>query len=158
MPPICCLRRERGGRRGDEPRSRRPAGALEEEGGRELPTARRCDGAALGRLQRRRRCRRSAVCAGSEGADAVMNRDHGALQALLKKKADVNAPQRDGATALHWAVYNDDADAADLLLRAGAKPNVANRTGMTPLAMAALYGSTPLIGRPLKVRAGAQAV
>jgi len=96
--------------------------------------------------------------AGSEVADAVMNRDHAALQALLKKKADVNAPQRDGATALHWAVYNDDADAADLLLRAGAKPNVANRTGMTPLAMAALYGSTPLIDRLLKGGADAKAV
>ena len=96
--------------------------------------------------------------AGSEVADAVMNRDHAALQALLKKKADVNAPQRDGATALHWAVYNDDADATDLLLRAGAKPNVANRTGMTPLAMAALYGSTPLIDRLLKGGADAKAV
>ena len=47
--------------------------------------------------------------AASEVADAVMNRDHAALQALLKKKADVNATQRDGATALHWAVYHDDA-------------------------------------------------
>ena len=60
--------------------------------------------------------------AGSDVADAVMNRDNAALQALLKKKADVNAPQRDGATALHWAVYHDDAEAADVLLRAGAKP------------------------------------
>ena len=96
--------------------------------------------------------------AGSEVADAVMNRDHAALQALLKKKADVNAPQRDGATALHWAVYHDDAEAADLLLRAGAKPNVANRTGMTPLAMAALYGNPPLIDRLLKAGADAKAV
>jgi len=96
--------------------------------------------------------------AGSEVADAVMNRDHAALQALLQKKADVNAPQRDGATALHWAVYHDDAEAADLLLRAGAKPNVANRTGMTPLAMAAVYGNPPLIDRLLKAGADAKAV
>jgi len=96
--------------------------------------------------------------AGSEVADAVMNRDHAALQALLKKKADVNAPQRDGATALHWAVYHDDAEAADLLLRAGAKPNVANRTGMSPLAMAGLYGSTSLIDRLLKAGADVKAV
>jgi ankyrin repeat protein len=89
-------------------------------------------------------------------ADAVMNRDHAALQALLKKKADVNAPQRDGATALHWAVYHDDAEAADLLLRAGATPNVVNRTGMSPLAMAALYGSAPLIDRLLKAGADAK--
>jgi len=91
-------------------------------------------------------------------ADAVMNRDHAALQALLKKKADVNAPQRDGATALHWAVYHDDAEAADLLLRAGAKPNVANRAGMTPLAMAAYYGNPPLIDRLLKAGADAKAL
>jgi len=96
--------------------------------------------------------------AGSEVADAVMNRDHAALQALLKKKADVNAPQRDGATALHWAVYHDDAEAADLLLRAGAKPNVANRAGMTPLAMAAYYGNPPLIDRLLKAGADAKAL
>ena len=96
--------------------------------------------------------------AGSEVADAVMNRDHGALQLLLKKKTDVNAPQRDGATALHWAVYNDDAEAADLLLRAGAKPNVVNRTGMSPLAMAALYGSAPLIDRLLKAGADAKSL
>jgi len=87
-----------------------------------------------------------------------MNRDHAALQALLKKKADVNAPQRDGATALHWAVYHDDAEAADLLLRAGAKPNVANRAGMTPLAMAAYYGNPPLIDRLLKAGADAKAL
>jgi ankyrin repeat protein len=96
--------------------------------------------------------------AGSDVADAVMNRDHAALQALLKKKADVNLPQRDGSTALHWAVYHDDAEAADVLLRAGAKPNVLNRTGMTPLAMAALYGSTPLIDRLLKAGADAKSV
>ncbi|HET9270260.1 MAG TPA: ankyrin repeat domain-containing protein [Vicinamibacterales bacterium] len=94
--------------------------------------------------------------AGSDVADAVMKRDHAALQALLKKKADVNAPQRDGATALHWAVYNDDVEAADLLLRAGAKPNVVNRTGMSPLAMASLYGSAPLIDRLLKGGADAK--
>jgi ankyrin repeat protein len=96
--------------------------------------------------------------AGSDVVDAVMNRDHAALQALINKKADVNAPQRDGATALHWAVYNDDATAADLLLRAGAKPNVANRTGMTPLAMAALYGSAPLVDKLLKAGADAKAL
>jgi ankyrin repeat protein len=95
--------------------------------------------------------------AGSDVADAAMHRDAAALQALLKKKADVNAPQRDGATALHWAVYNDDAETAELLLRAGAKPNVVNRTGMSPLAMAALYGSTAMIDRLLKAGADAKA-
>jgi len=96
--------------------------------------------------------------AGSDVADAVMNRDTAALQALLRKKADVNAPQRDGATALHWAVYNDDVEAVDALLRAGAKPAAVNRAGMSPLAMAALYGSAPIVDRLLKAGADAKAV
>ena len=55
-------------------------------------------------------------------------------------------------------MYHDDVEAADLLLRAGAKPDALNRAGMSPLAMAALYGSTPLIDRLLKAGADAKAV
>ena len=54
-------------------------------------------------------------------ADAVQRRDQQAVQSLLKKRADVNAPQSDGATALHWAAYLEDADTTALLIRAGAK-------------------------------------
>jgi ankyrin repeat protein len=89
----------------------------------------------------------------SEVADAVMSGDQAALRALLAKKADVNAPQVDGATALHWAVYRDDLAAADLLIGAGADVKVANREGITPLAMAALYGNAQLVERLLKAGA-----
>jgi ankyrin repeat protein len=41
-------------------------------------------------------------------ADAAMNGDRAAVQTLLRKNADVNAPQADGATALEWAAYRDD--------------------------------------------------
>src|SRR5216110_697047 len=58
-------------------------------------------------------------------ADAVMKGDKVALRTLLQQKADVNAPQIDGATALHWAVYRNDLDAAGQLIRAGANVNVA---------------------------------
>src|SRR3979409_670638 len=78
-------------------------------------------------------------------ADAVMRGDKAALRTLLQQKADVNAPQVDGATALHWAVYRNDLDAAGQLIRAGAKVDAANREGVTPIAMAALYGHTPMI-------------
>ena len=67
------------------------------------------------------------------------------MRALLQQKADVNAPQVDGATALHWAVYRDDLEMADLLIRAGANVKAANREGVTPLAMAALYGNAAMI-------------
>ena len=46
--------------------------------------------------------------AGSDVADAVMKGDTAAVRKLLIAKADVNATQVDGATALHWAVYRDD--------------------------------------------------
>jgi ankyrin repeat protein len=93
----------------------------------------------------------------SDVADAVMKGDKAALRALLQQKADVNAPQVDGATALHWAVYRDDAEAADLLIRAGANVNAANREGVIPLAMASLYGNVPLIEKLLKSGADAKA-
>ena len=96
-----------------------------------------------------------AAVAKSEVADAVMRGDKAALRTLVAQKADVNAPQVDGATALHWAVYRDDGDAADVLIKAGAKADVANREGVTPLSMAALYGSTAMVERLLNAGADA---
>ena len=92
----------------------------------------------------------------SDVADAVMKGDKAALRALLQKKLDVNAPQVDGATALHWAVYRDDAEMVTQLIRAGANVNVANREGVTPLAMASLYGRPAIIEALLKAGADAK--
>ena len=92
----------------------------------------------------------------SEVADAAMKGDKAAVRALIQKKADVNAPQVDGAVALHWAIYKDDLELADMLLRAGAKPDVTNREGITPLHMACLYGNARMIDRLLKSGADAK--
>src|SRR3954467_9873014 len=54
----------------------------------------------------------------SDVADAAQRGDKAAVRALVQKKADINAAQLDGATALHWAVYNDDVELADLLIKA----------------------------------------
>src|SRR5947209_16264765 len=89
----------------------------------------------------------------SDVADAAMKGDRAAVRALLAQKADVNAPQVDGATALHWAIYRDDAEMADVLIRAGANVKAANRDGVTPLAMAALYGNPSMILKLLKAGA-----
>jgi ankyrin repeat protein len=89
-------------------------------------------------------------------ADAAMNADTAAVRRLLTQKADVNAPQIDGATALQWAVYHDNLELVDTLLRAKANVKVANRVGMTPLAMAALYGNPAMIDRLLKAGADAK--
>src|SRR5687768_4067523 len=42
--------------------------------------------------------------AATDVADAAMRGDRAAVRAALARKADVNAPQADGTTALHWAV------------------------------------------------------
>jgi uncharacterized protein len=82
-------------------------------------------------------------------ADAAMNGDRAAVRSLLQRKADVNAPQADGATALEWAAYRDDLELADLLISAGANPKMANREGATALQLASLRGSAPMLEKLL---------
>ncbi len=83
-------------------------------------------------------------------ADAAMNGDQAAVEALIHKKADVNAPQADGATALQWAAYRDDLQMADLLLAAGANPKLANREGATAMQLASIHGSAAMMEKLLK--------
>jgi len=85
----------------------------------------------------------------------VMRGDQAAVQKLLQQHADVNAPQADGATALHWAVFNSDRATVDLLLRAGANPKAANRDGSTPLWLACINGDAPIIAALLDAGASA---
>jgi uncharacterized protein len=93
--------------------------------------------------------------AASDVADAVMHGDSVAVRRLLTQKADVNAPQADGATALHWAVYRDDLATVDLLLKAGANAKAANGFGATPLSLAAESGNATLTQRLLDAGADA---
>jgi len=81
--------------------------------------------------------------------EAAKNGDKIALRDLLQKKADANAAEADGTTALHWASYHDDLESADLLLRAGAKVNAANDLGATPLWAASQNGSTAMVKKLL---------
>ncbi|HUG62172.1 MAG TPA: ankyrin repeat domain-containing protein [Methylomirabilota bacterium] len=94
-----------------------------------------------------------AAAAGSEVADAAMKQDREALRALLQRKADVNAPQVDGTTALHWAVRVDDLELADLLIRAGANVTAANLQGVTALQLAALNGTAAMLDRLIEAGA-----
>ena len=61
-----------------------------------------------------------ASAAGSDAADAAQRKDMAALRAMVTKRVNVNAPQADGTTALHWAAHWNDVEAVKLLLRAGA--------------------------------------
>ena len=88
---------------------------------------------------------------------AVRNKDVQSVRALLKERADVNAPEGDGATALHWAAQVDDLVIADLLIRAGARLSEANDVGATPLHLACTNRSAPMVERLLAAHANANA-
>jgi uncharacterized protein len=89
----------------------------------------------------------------SDVADAAMHRDAVRLRKLISSRVNVNAPQPDGTTALHWAAYHGDAQIATALLRARANPAAVTETGMTPLALACEAGNAELVRALLKAGA-----
>jgi ankyrin repeat protein len=86
-------------------------------------------------------------------ADAAEKSDRAAVLALVDRHADVNRPQVDGMTALHWAAYHDDLEIAKLLVNARADAKAANRYGVTPLSLACVNGNEAMVG--LLLNAGA---
>ncbi len=86
-------------------------------------------------------------------ADAAQRGDLDAVRRLLREGADVNAPQGDGMTALHWAAERGDASLCEVLLYAGARVDAGTRIGhYTPLHLAARAASEAVLG--LLLRAG----
>ena len=78
--------------------------------------------------------------------DAAKAQDWAEVQALLKSgRTDVDAAQPDGATALAWSAYWDDAKTAERLLRSGADANAANDYGVTPLILACQNHSLQMV-------------
>jgi ankyrin repeat protein len=96
----------------------------------------------------------SAYGAGtSPMADAAMRGDKAAVEALIRAKADANALQADGATAIQWAAYRNDLELAQLLIAAGANVNAPNHDGATPLSLAAENGSAAMIEKLIEAGA-----
>jgi ankyrin repeat protein len=79
-------------------------------------------------------------------ADAVEAQDAAAVKRLLDGRSNVNAPQADGMTALHWAAWHDDTETARRLVAAGADAKAVNRYGVTPLALACSNGNSEIVG------------
>jgi ankyrin repeat protein len=98
----------------------------------------------------------AAAAADAPLADAMEKMDRAAVRALLQRHADVNAPQVDGMTALHWAAYQDDVESVELLLRAGATVKAANRYGITPLTLAITNGDSAMVEALLKAGADSE--
>jgi ankyrin repeat protein len=86
----------------------------------------------------------AATLSSSAVADAAERRDFTVVQSLMKQKADVNAAQADGSTALLWATHWNDLATAKALIAAGAKVNVHNSLNASPLSEAAALGGMPL--------------
>jgi uncharacterized protein len=86
-------------------------------------------------------------------ADAAERMDRAAIRALLQQRVDVNTPQVDGMTALHWAAFKDDLETGELLVRASANVKAANRYGVTPLSLACVNGNGEMV--ELLLKAGA---
>jgi ankyrin repeat protein len=87
-------------------------------------------------------------------ADAARIGDRALVRKLISRRLDVNAPQADGTTALHYAAHHNDAELTGELIAAGARVAAQNRYGVTPLVLASAQpNSTGVIERLL--RAGA---
>jgi ankyrin repeat protein len=86
-----------------------------------------------------------AAAAGSPLIEAVKRQDAAAVRQLLAKRADVNATDADGSTALHWAVQRNDAELVRQLLAARARVSAATRYNVTPLHLACVNGNAAII-------------
>jgi ankyrin repeat protein len=86
--------------------------------------------------------------------DAARQKDRAGVSRLLDARADVNARQPDGATALHWAAHWNDLEMARLLVGKGADVNAANDLGATPLALACTNASVEMA--TVLIKAGAR--
>src|SRR5687767_11852090 len=95
----------------------------------------------------------TSLWAAADVADAVQKKDRQSLRTMLTQKLDVNAPQVDGTTALHWAVRWDDVETADLLIKAGANVMASNRNGATPMYLATVNGTSAMVDLLLKAGA-----
>jgi uncharacterized protein len=89
--------------------------------------------------------------------EAIKAKNLEGIRGLLRQHVDVNAPQGDGATALHWAVHLNDVNTVDLLIRAGARANAADDTGATPLYLACINRNAAIVERLLKAGANPNA-
>ena len=87
--------------------------------------------------------------------DAAKERNWATVGILLDRGVDVDTPQGDGATALHWAAHWNDLRTVNRLIEAGANVDAANELGATPLWVACASRNTGVVQRLLAVGADA---
>jgi ankyrin repeat protein len=62
-----------------------------------------------------------------------------------RRAPDVNGPQADGATALHWTAHWDDLEMVKLLITARANVNAVDEYSVTPLSLACINGNGAIV-------------
>ena len=91
-------------------------------------------------------------------ADAAMTGDRVEMRRLLDSGADVNLPQGDGMTALHWAAENGDVEMLQMLIIADANMEAVTRIGdYTPLHVASEAGHGEVVRALLEAGADVEA-
>ena len=92
-------------------------------------------------------------------AEAAMRGDAAAVKKLLGQGADVDIPEGDGMTALHWAADHGDSAMAAALIKAKADVKaVTVNGGYTPLHLAARAGNGAIVRQLLAAGADPKAV
>jgi ankyrin repeat protein len=94
---------------------------------------------------------------GASLLDAAKQGNVIAVRSLLSQRVDVDARDRDGMTALLWAVYADDREMVRLLLGAGANPGLVTGYGVTALGLAAENRDAVIVEQLLAAGANAAA-
>lgn len=69
---------------------------------------------------------------------------HAVVISLLGKGGNISAPDSDGRTALHAAVYDGDEELVRLLIKYGADTSAQDQNGCSPLHNATLYGQVAI--------------
>ncbi|ULT89463.1 hypothetical protein L5515_007978 [Caenorhabditis briggsae] len=82
---------------------------------------------------------------------AVCTGHHDLFRMLLAKKANLNAQDTNGNTALHLCVIHDKMDMLDAVLDAGGNPRLANKQNLTALTLAARLAKKTMFNKILQL-------
>lgn len=87
---------------------------------------------------------------GMQLIDAVKRQDTAAVSTLLARKANVEAVEADGSTALHWAAQRNNTKLVNTLIAARANVSAVTRYNITPLYFACLNANLVMVESLLK--------
>lgn len=85
--------------------------------------------------------------------DAIRNNNMTLIKKRIVGMENVNAPNKDGITALMHAASFGTPDTVKLLLASGADVNIDESDGITPLILASSYGLVDIVDLLLKAKA-----